>query len=335
MKAAQIFLKERPAGEPTKNNFDMREVDLPELQDGEVLVENKWMSVDPYMRLYLSSKSGAHAPLPEGHPMTGGCCGIVSASRCADVPEGTAVVSEVNGWRDRYVEKAENVRVVDASKVPLQLHIGLLSRTGVTASAGMLDILKPGTDDIVFVSSAAGGVGSVAVQLAKIAGAKVIGSAGTDAKGQWITNSLGVDHFINYRTEDDLAEAIRACAPDGITRYFDNVGGNHLDAALSTLRPRGVVAACGSIGLYNSGNYRAGPQNYFAIMEKGISILGFNATLWNHRRAEFLDYLEQNYLKGDIVWREHITDGLDHAVDAFLDVLTGQNIGKALVKISS
>lgn len=335
MKANQIYLRHRPVGEPKRDNFGIRQIALPELQEGEVLVENRWMSVDPYMRLYLSNMSGAHAPLPEGQALIGGCCGVVIASRSREIPEGSAVVSEVCGWRDRYVDSAENVRVVDASDVPLQLHIGLLSRTGVTACAGVFGVLQPGPEDTVFVSSAAGGVGSVAVQLAKLAGARVIGSAGSDAKGEWITEVLRADHFINYRKAADLVEALRACEPNGITRYFDNVGGDHLDAALTVMNPRGIIAACGSVGMYNSSNYRAGPQNYFTITEKGISIVGFNATLYSNRRVEFLEYLKGLYLEGKIIWREHVTDGLDHAVDAFLDMLTGRNIGKALVRISA
>ena len=331
--AREVILLERPDGAPQARDFGIKEVQLPPLASGRVRVRNTWLSLDPYMRLYLTGLPGAHPPLQKGETLDGGAVGEVVASEAADLPVGTAVFSSRHGWRDAYVAHASELRALDPGLGPLQYHLGIFGLIGITACAGMEAVLAPEPGQTLFVSGAAGAVGSVAVQLGKLRGAKVIASAGSTEKGRWLTAELGADAFVNYR-DDDLGKALRNFAPDGIDLYFDNVGGDHLEAAMESMKVGGRIALCGSIAQYDSDNYRAGPGNFFTAIEKGLTLTGFNAGLYAGQAPGYIAQLAGLLNAGDLIWRETVVDGFDNLVPAFCDLLRGGNTGKMLVRLT-
>ena len=328
----KIVLAKRPASVISADDFQMVSETLGRPGDGEVLVHNLWMSVDPYMRLYLGEQNGLHASLPIGEVLTGGAIGQVVESRSSDLPSGSFVISSTMGWREHYIAPAETLTALAADSGPLQRYLGIYGLTGITAFAGIRHVLKPRSGETLFVSGAAGAVGSVAVQLGKIAGARVIGTAGSDEKGRWLTESLGVDAFINYRSED-VASRLAELAPEGLDMVFDNVGGAQLEITIDAMKPKGRIALCGAIAQYEDDNYRAGPANLFATIEKHISITGFNAGFYYDRAPEIISELSSLIDSGRLIWQETIVEGLESAPVAFADMLGGANKGKMLVKL--
>ncbi|MGI9360122.1 MAG: NADP-dependent oxidoreductase [Parasphingorhabdus sp.] len=328
----KIVLAKRPASVISADDFQMVSETLGRPGDGEVLVRNLWMSVDPYMRLYLGEQNGLHASLPIGEVLTGGAVGQVVESQSSDLPCGSFVISSTMGWREHYIAPAEMLTALAADFGPLQRYLGIYGLTGITAFAGIRHVLKPRSGETLFVSGAAGAVGSVAVQLGKIAGARVIGTAGSDEKGRWLTESLGVDAFINYRTED-VASRLAELAPEGLDMVFDNVGGAQLEITIDAMKPKGRIALCGAIAQYEDDNYRAGPANLFATIEKHISITGFNAGFYYDRAPEIISELSGLIDSGRLIWQETIVEGLESAPVAFADMLGGANKGKMLVKL--
>lgn len=332
MIARNVVLRSRPVGDPDASNFEIREAELPALREGEVRVRNEWMSVDPYMRLYMSEYSGAHEPLPPGSVLHGGACGVVIESRSPELAEGDQVVSPTNGWRSHYDAPAAALQKVDPRDGPLQWHLGVLGRSGMTAYAGVeqLDV-RPG--EVIYVSAAGGSVGMLALQLVKRKGGEVIGSVGSEEKREYLESRIGLDALINYRKED-LRSRLAELAPDGLDGYFDNVGGDHLEAAIDSMKTLGRIALCGAIALYNAPNYRVGPSNFFAVIEKGLNLRGFTATQSAPRRKEYLGNLARMLRNGEIVWDETVFEGLDAAPKALQAVLNGETRGKALVRLS-
>jgi len=329
--AREIRIASFPAHEVSAANFEIVETALPDLAEGEVLVRNTWFSLDPYMRLPLTGRRGVHGSLKPGATMDGGAVGVVAASRAADLPEGTPVLSQ-RGWRDAFVARSGELLTIDAALGPPQWRLGVLGLTGITAFAGVELVLQPNAGETLFVSGAAGAVGMVACQLAKARGARVLGSAGSDAKVQWLKDRLGVDDAVNYRSED-IDAFLRRTAPDGLDAYFDNVGGSTMDAVLRTIRVFGRIGLCGAIAQYNDDNYRAGPSEYFAIIEKGLTVTGFNAGLAHDRTPEILAVLSRLLKTGALVWEETVVDGLDAAPAAFASLFAGANTGKLLVRL--
>lgn len=330
--AREIVMSRRPLGAPSPEDFAVENKPLAAPGPGEVEVANQWLSLDPYMRLYLTGLPGAHPPLNPGDTLDGGAVGEVVASEAPELPVGTSVFSPRHGWRDAYVARVEELRPLDPTLGPLQYHLGLFGLTGITACAGIEDVLDPKPEQVLFVSGAAGAVGSVAVQLAKRRGAFVIGSAGSAKKGRWLLDELGVDAFIDYRREA-LRERLRDFAPEGIDLYFDNVGGDHLEAAMDCMTVGGGIALCGSIAQYDRDNYRAGPSNFFTAIEKGLTLTGFNAGLYAHRAPAYIALLAERLQAGDLLWRETIVRGFDQLIPAFCDMLSGANTGKMLVRL--
>jgi hypothetical protein len=330
--AREITLAQRPVGAIKLDDFDVKTVELPPLKDGEVLVKNHWMSVDPYMRLYLGEQDGIHAPLQIGDTLDGGAVGQVIESKSAKLPEGSYVQSPLMGWRDRFVSTDAMLQPIDPNLGPIRNFLGVFGLTGITAYGGTIDVLNPQESETLFVSGAAGAVGSLSVQLAKKRGAKVIGSAGTPEKGQWLTETLGADGFINYKT-DNLQEKLTELAPEGIDMFFDNVGGSHLEAAIEAMKVRGRIALCGAIELYDTDNYRAGPANLFAIIEKGVTMTGFNAGLFTEQAGDFIANLAKLAAEGSLISEETVVDGFENATRAFMEMLEGKNIGKMLVRL--
>jgi hypothetical protein len=328
----QIVLASRPSGSPTAANFQLTETDRPELADGQVRVRNLFMSVDPYMRGRMNDVKSYVPPFRLGEPLEGGAIGTVIESRSPDLAEGDTVLHGL-GWRDEAVLPAGSAQKVTVTAgLSPSAYLGVLGMPALTAYVGLLDIaaLKPG--DAVFVSGAAGAVGSVAGQMAKLKGAaRVIGSAGSDDKVRWLRD-IGFDAAFNYKAAPVLSQ-LREAAPDGIDVYFDNVGGEHLEAALEMLNPRGRVAMCGAIAHYNATEAPAGPNNLRYVISKRLTLRGFIVSdHWDRAPAMIADV--STWLReGRISHTETVVDGLDRAPEAFISLFHGGNTGKMIVRL--
>jgi NADPH-dependent curcumin reductase CurA len=327
-----IALRHQLGNAPTQEDFALHTMPLPEPGEGEVRVRNLWLSVDPYMRLSMSKQAGLHAPVQPGQPLPGGAVGVVEASKAPSLPEGSIVVTMAHGWREAYVAPAAGLQQVTAPDGRIQRFLGLYGLTGITAWGGIHGVLKPEPGEKIYINAAAGAVGSIAVQLARRAGARVIASAGSDTKGAWLTQTLGADHFINHRRED-VGARLKELAPDGLAMAFDNVGGAQLEAIIEAMAPRGRIALCGAIALYEADNYRAGPANLFTIIERHVSMTGFNAGFYYDRAPRIIADFAQMEAAGELVAPETVVDGLEAMPQAFVDMLGGANTGKMLVRL--
>lgn len=330
MTGREIRLAARPTGWPTHATFEHATVELPPLADGDVLVRNRFMSVDPYMRGRMNDAKSYVPPFQVGHALDGGAIGEVLESASPLLQPGDIVLSR-RGWRDRFVAPAAELSKVDARVEPLSLYLGALGMPGLTAWVGLrLAGLQAG--DRVFVSGAAGAVGSIAGQLARTRGCFVVGSAGTDDKVHLLTAELGFDRAFNYKA-GGIRTQLAAAAPDGIDVYFDNVGGDHLEAALACMREHGRIAACGAISGYNNAAPVPGPRNMFLFVTRRLTMRGFIVSDHAGERSAFLAEVAPLVHSGRIKALETVVDGLEHAPQAFLDMLGGANIGKMIVRI--
>jgi NADPH-dependent curcumin reductase CurA len=331
--AHEIRLASRPDGVPVPENFELAKVDVPELGPDQVLVRNTYMSVDPYMRGRMNDVPSYVPPYQVGKALDGAAIGEVIASTSDRVKVGDTVVHGY-GWRDLAVVDSKRVNVVDPAAVPnVSAHLGALGMPGLTAFVGLLDIAAFEPGDTVFVSGAAGAVGSMVGQIAKLRGAaRVIGSAGSAAKVAYLTDKLGFDAAFNYK-DAKVRDSLRAAAPDGIDVYFDNVGGDHLTAAIGALRSGGRVAMCGAIGQYNATAPVPGPPNLALMVSKRLTLRGFIVTDHNAQMPAFFAEASQWLRDGHIVCDEHIVEGLTNAPEAFIGLLRGDNIGKMLVRL--
>ncbi len=327
----QITLASRPNGAPTSENFRLETADLPNLAEGQVLVRNTIMSVDPYMRGRMNDVKSYVPPFQIDAPLDGGAVGEVIASRSAEITVGTHVLHGL-GWREHAVVAAENATVIDAEAAPASAYLGVLGMPGLTAYVGLTAIAEMREGDTVFVSGAAGAVGQVVGQIAKALGAKrVVGSAGSAEKIERLLE-LGYDAAFNYK-ETSVREGLREVAPDGIDVYFDNVGGDHLEAAIGHLNRFGRVAMCGAISQYNATEPAPGPRNLALAIGKGLTLRGFivgqQAHLADEYRTQAVAWLADGRLRGDETFR----DGVEGAPQAFIDLLEGANTGKMLVRL--
>ncbi|BCJ40634.1 NADP-dependent oxidoreductase [Actinoplanes ianthinogenes] len=329
----EIRLASRPSGWPTADNFELVELPTPEPGPGQVLVRNQFMSVDPYMRGRMNDVESYVAPFQLGKPLDGAAVGEVVASNAADVPVGATVLHGL-GWRDYAVLDAAHVRAVDPAAAPTpSAYLGLLGMTGLTAYVGLLDIAQFREGDTVFVSGAAGAVGSVAGQVAKLRGAKrVIGSAGSAEKVRYLVDELGFDAAFNYK-DAPVRDQLREAAPDGIDVYFDNVGGDHLEAAISSLNKYGRVALCGAIAQYNDTAPPAAPRNLALAIGKELTLRGFIVSNHNKRMPDFVAEVGAWLRAGQISAQETVVEGLAGAPEAFLGLLRGENTGKMVIKL--
>jgi NADPH-dependent curcumin reductase CurA len=330
MRSREIRLAARPRGAPVAADFELAEVELPAPGEGEILVRNAFVSVDPYMRGRMNDAKSYVPPFALGEPMRGGAVGRVVASRSDRWPEGSWVQHDL-GWREAAVLDGRGVRAVDPAVGPVSTSLGVLGMTGFTAYVGIDEIgdVRPG--ETVFVSGAAGAVGSVAVQLAKVRGASVVASVGTPEKVAWL-RELGIDAAFDYR-ETATEEALRQLAPDGIDVYFDNVGGDTLEAAIGALRLRGRIVACGSISRYNATEALPGPRNLFMVVTKRLRMQGFIVSDHADRFPAFLAEVGPLVADGTIRHRETVVDGIERAPEAFIGMLDGANVGKMLVRV--
>ena len=329
-RSREIRLAARPRGAPVASDFELAEVELPDPGDGEVVVRNAFVSVDPYMRGRMNDVKSYVPPFALGEPLRGGAVGQVVASRNDRWPEGTWVQHDL-GWREAAILDGRGVRAVDPAVAPVSTALGVLGMTGFTAYVGIDDIGGVGEDDTVFVSGAAGAVGSVAAQLARVRGARAIGSAGTPEKVAWL-NELGLDAAFDYR-ETETRQALRELAPEGLDVYFDNVGGETLEAASGAMRLRGRIVACGSISRYNATEALPGPRNLFMVVTKRLRMEGFIVSDHADRFPAFLADVAPLVAEGTIRHRETIVDGIERAPEAFIGMLEGANVGKMLVRV--
>jgi NADPH-dependent curcumin reductase CurA len=328
----EVRLASRPDGEPSMDNFSFANVELPDPKPGEVLVRNVWMSVDPYMRGRMNDAKSYVPPFQIGQALEGSAVGRVIASQAEKLPVGTHVLS-MYGWREAFVAPAANLRVVDTTAAPASAYLGILGATGLTAWVGLHQVAHLKISETIFVSGGAGAVGNAACQLAKIHGCKVIASAGSEEKVDFLRNELKVDHAFNYRDGDPL-EHLRRCAPDGINVYFDNTGGPQLEAALSALRNYGRIAMCGGIAGYNTPV--PGPRNLSLVISKRLRVDGFIVSDHFGDMPAFLEEAVPAFKSGKLINRETVVEGLDAAPAAFLDLLHSGagNIGKMIVKLA-
>jgi NADPH-dependent curcumin reductase CurA len=326
----EIQLAARPSGWPTPDDFRLVEVEVADPGPGEVLVRNTYMSVDPYMRGRMNDVKSYVPPFQLDTALDGGAVGEVVASGDESVPVGATVLHQA-GWREHALVPARAVRVVDVSRVPASAYLGVLGMPGLTAYVGLTRIAGLREGDAVLVSGAAGAVGSVAGQIARLLGAsKVVGSAGSAEKVTWLTDELGFDAAVNYK-DAPIARQLKAHGPFDV--YFDNVGGDHLEAAMFHLNDFGRIAACGAIAQYNDAEPTPGPRNMMMIVSKRLTLRGFIVSDHADAAAEFYQQAGAWVADGRLTSRETVVDGLDHAVDAFLDLLRGGNTGKMLVRL--
>ncbi|SUA73804.1 NADPH-dependent curcumin reductase [Nocardia otitidiscaviarum] len=327
----EIHLAARPDGVPTAANFTLVERELPPLADGQLLVRNTWMSVDPYMRGRMDDKPSYIAPFEVGAALEGSAVGEVIASRAADFPVGTAV-THFAGWREHAVLDAAAATPIDLSIALPHHYLGALGTTGLTAYAALTEVAPVRPGDTVFISAAAGAVGSVAAQLARELGAsRVIGSAGGSAKTRLLLEEFGVDAAIDYRA-GDLAGQLAEAAPDGIDVYLDSVGGEHLRVAVAAMRPGGRVALVGAISGYNGGATAPGPDLFLAATRE-ITLRGMLVNSYFPIFGEYIAKAAAWLADGTLRTRETAYEGLDQAPAAFLGVLSGANTGKMLVRL--
>lgn len=326
----EIHLASRPQGTPGPQNFTVTSAEVPAPREGEVLVRNLYISVDPYMRGRMNEGKSYVPPFEIGKPLEGGAVGEVVESKSDRFRRGDVIMSGL-GWREYFVAEAKALQPVHRDVQPLSLYLGALGMTGMTAWVGLnLAELKPG--ETVFISGAAGAVGSVAGQLAKHRGCRVIGSAGSADKIKFLHDECGFDVAFNYKTGTNL-EQLKQMAPDGIDVYFDNVGGEALEAALATLKVGGRIAACGSISMYNLDRPQPGPSNLFQVVVKRLTMRGFIVTDWLDRQEEFQREVGGLFRAGKLKHRETVVEGIENAVDAFLGLFKGTNLGKMVVKL--
>lgn len=328
-----LELAERPAGVPRPENFTLAQTPLPEVGDGEVLIENHFLSVDPYMRGRMSNLPSYFAPWPLNSPLDGEAIGVVAQSRAPDLTEGTWVASEF-GLRDRFVAPADELRRLADPPAGLdhRCYLDVLGGTGFTAFLGV-DILQPKAGETVFVTTAAGSVGSIAAQLAKAAGARVIGSTSTAEKAEIAVERYGFDAVFEYpieRTDD----ALRRLAPDGIDGFIDNVGGDQLEAALEHMRIGGRIAKIGAITGYNDSERQPGPRNLHLFFGRRLTMVGFLVSDHGDRRPEFERRMRSAVESGAVRTDQRIFSGVAEIPAAFIDLFAGGNVGKTIVAVS-
>ena len=328
----QIVLASRPSGWPTPANFALTETDRPELADGQVRVRNLFMSVDPYMRPRMNDVKSYQPPFQLGQPLDGGAVGTVIETRSPDLAEGDLILHAL-GWRDEAVLPARHAqKLPPVEGLAPSAFLGVLGMPALTAYVGLFDMAAMKAGDVVFVSAAAGAVGSMAGQFAKLQGAsRVIGSAGSEDKVRWL-REIGFDAAFNYRTAPVLAQ-LRDAAPDGIDVYFDNVGADHLDAALVTLNNYGRVAMCGAIAHYNATEPPTGPNSLYLVITKRLTLRGFIISDHWDRQAAMVADVTAWLREGKLQHAETVVDGLENAPAAFIDLLRGGNTGKMLVRL--
>jgi NADPH-dependent curcumin reductase CurA len=327
----EVRLVSHPSGIPSAANFTLAQTELPPLRELQVLVRNLFMSVDPYMRGRMNEGKSYVPAFELGQPLEGGAIGEVVASRADEFQTGD-VVSSNFGWREYFIASPRDLQPVHREFQPLSVYLGALGMTGMTAWAG-LNLVDVKAGEVIYISGAAGAVGNVAGQLAKLRGCRVIGSAGSMEKVFFLRDECGFDVAFDYKI-GPVVEQLSVEAPDGIDVYFDNVGGATLEAALSALRVHGRIIACGGISGYNEEKPQPGPSNLFNITTKRLTMKGLIVRDWLDRRDEFEREVGGYFEAGKLKNKETVVEGIDQAVGAFIGLFEGKNIGKMVVKLA-
>ncbi len=334
VRSTEIRLASRPAGWPAPETFAVAEVDLPGPGPGQVLVRNLLMSVDPYMRGRMDDRESYVPPFEVGKALDGGAVGEVVASSADGLRPGDVVLHGL-GWRSHALLDARHATKVDPAVAPLGAYLGVLGMPGLTAYAGLLVTagFRPG--DVVYVSSAAGAVGQVVGQLAKLRGAaRVIGSAGSPEKVAYLTGELGFDAAFDHR-DGPVRNRLREAAPEGVDVYFDNVGGEHLEAAIGSMRTHGRICVCGMISVYNATEPAPAPRNLALLIGKRLTMRGMLVRDHRDLQQQFLAETAPLVADGRLRYRETVIDGLERAPEAFLGMMRGDGVGKVLVRVAS
>jgi len=320
-----------PSGNPQLSHFDIREEKINIDDNNDVLVKNEWISVDPYMRARMTEKKNYKPPFELNKPMEGAAIGRVLESNTSNLLVSDIVKSDY-GWRDNYVASYKDLKKINPIDVPIQTYLGPLGFTGHTAYIGLFRIGDLKEKQTVLISSAAGSVGSIVCQIAKIKGCRVIASTGSDEKVNWLKNELGVDEAFNYNKIDNLVLHLKSLSPEGYDLYFDNVGGEFLESAIFRMKNFGKIVICGRISQMNAASPH-GLKNMAHVLVKRLTIKGF--LIFDHFEdyCDFENDMKNWILNKKIKWKETIVEGIENAPSAFIDLLSGKNIGKMLVKI--
>ena len=329
----QITLAARPIGFPKESDFKLIESPRPVPSDGQFLARTIYLSVDPYMRGRMNDAKSYAEPIKIGEPMTGGIVSKVIESRHAQFKEGDYVTG-MAPWQDYTLSDGRGETKVDPAIAPISTALGVLGMPGMTAFFGLMDICNPQPGETVLVSGAAGAVGSVVGQIAKIKGCRAVGVAGTDEKVDYVTGELGFDAAFNYKTTDSYTKKLREVCPSGIDVYFDNVGGALTDAVFMLMNQKARISICGQISQYNLEKPEMGPRLLGQLIVKRAKVEGFLIFDFADRFGEAIKPLAAWVREGKIKYRESVTEGLENAPKAFIGMLKGQNIGKQLVKVS-
>ncbi|HYD49716.1 MAG TPA: NADP-dependent oxidoreductase [Terriglobales bacterium] len=330
----EIHLKSRPVGMPTAENFELVETEMPRPGRGQFLVRNLWMSVDPYMRGRMMDRKSYVPPFAIGQPLDGGSVGEVIESQHDGFAAGEYVCGFANGgWREYHLSDGTMMQKIDPSVAPLQAYLGVLGMPGLTAYTSLLRIGEPKPAETVFVSAAAGAVGSVVCQIAKLKGCRVVGSAGSQEKIRWLTQEAGIDAAVDYKTCGNLLEAVGAACPKGIDIYYDNVGGLHLEVALELMNKYGRLVECGMISMYNDTAPPPGPHNLVYVVGKSLKMQGFIVSDFLDMVPSFFTDMGSWVREGKIRWQETVVEGIANAPQAFLGLFRGDNLGKMLVRL--
>jgi len=332
-------LTRRPHGIPVDEDFALVDVELPAPGDGEILVRNSFLSVDPYMRGRMNDARSYVPAFQLDQPMDGEAVGVVEQvgegaldSNGSPITIGDTVIHPL-GWRTRSAVAPKTARLLNTSLAPAQTFLGVLGMPGLTAYAGLFRIGEFASGERVFVSSAAGAVGSLVGQLARLKGASlVVGSAGGPDKTAWLIDEAGFNAAIDYKATP-IRKGLAEAAPEGVDVYFDNVGGDQLEAAISAMRPHGRAAICGMISVYNATEPAPGPRNLPMIIGKRLTLRGFIVFDHHDLRPQFEAEVGQWLAEGKIAWRETVVEGIDNAVNGFRDLLAGANTGKMLIRL--
>ncbi|WP_159466992.1 NADP-dependent oxidoreductase [Dyadobacter sp. 3J3] len=331
MKTRQIVLASRPVGMPTKENFRFESIDLPEIKEGEVLLKGLYYSVDPYMRGRMNDAKSYAPPFQLNEPFTGGVIARVTESKSDSFAIGDYVLGPLP-WRENCIANEKDIRPIDATVAPASYYLGVLGMPGLTAYVGLMHIGKPKSGETVVVSGAAGAVGIVVGQIAKIQGCRVIGIAGSDEKINILKNEFGFDQAINYKTTPDMGKAIAEACPDGVDIYFDNVGGVISDAVISHMNFHSRIPLCGQISLYNNTSDATGPRLQPMMLTRSILMQGFIVGDFQNLFPEAIQHLSQWIKEGKLKFTETVIHGFDQLPAALLGLFSGQNEGKMIVQ---
>ena len=328
----QYYLASRPHGEPNDSNVPARDVPVPEPAPGEVVLRNLYISLDPAIRGWMGDDPNYIEPIALGDAVRSSVIGRVVQSNNPDYAPGDVAMT-MGGWERYTTVQGETLNKLDErAGIPLSLFLGVLGPTGLTAYFGLLEVGKPKAGETVLVSAAAGAVGSVVGQIAKMQGCRVVGMAGSDDKCAWLRGELGFDAVINYKTCGDCEAAIRATCPEGVDVYFDNVGGEILDATLLCLNKFARVAVCGWISTYNVPD-APGPTNLWQLVAESVTVQGFTVLDYLERFGEGIGQLAEWVMAGKLQYREEVVDGLDNILPTFLRLFDGSNQGKLVIRL--